>query len=148
MDSLSDAPIVCSLSDAPIVRECMQVYVNSVRRVQPERCTYCTWVRVHGRAQCTCTYTVFGVNSLSDAPTVSACACICTLHLYVCSVRRGQPKRCTYCTRVRVRGRAHCTCTCTVFGMDSLSGVPIVRECVCVYVRHVRAHVRCSVWTV
>ena len=92
---------VCPLSGAPIVCECMYVYVSSIWRVQPERCTYSTWVFVRVGVQCACTCPVFSMGSLSDA-------------LIVCSLR-GVPI-------VRERCGTCCTCACTVFDIDSLSG--------------------------
>ena len=89
------------LSDAPIARKHVCLGVNPVRvRVrclhgQLERYTDCTYVRGCGSAHCTCTFTVFGRNSLSGTRSVRGC-------LYLYSV-----------------------CSCTVFGMvDHVNSAP------------------------
>ena len=102
------------------------MYVSSIWRVQPERCTCSTWVVVRVCAQCACTCAVFSMGSLSDAPIMRS------LH--------GGPV-------VRERCGTCCTCACAVFDMDCLSGAPNARGYACVGVHTVRVPVQCSAWT-
>ena len=110
-----------------------------------------------GLGRCTCTRTVYGIYSLSDAPIVLRPACL-GLHvelilvqfmawtawamhrscprawvrppyLYPYSIWHRQPGRCTDRTIARMFGLARCTCTPTVFGMDRLSDARSVQGC-------------------
>ena len=67
---------------ASIARECarvaciLYVYMYSVRHGQFERCALFTGARMLGRAHCTCMCTVFGMDSLSDAPIMCRPTCV------------------------------------------------------------------------
>ena len=100
VDSLSNAPIapeyVCvyfhdvfaqcsawpSLRDAPIVRECLDVYVY--------KCTYCTWACVLLRVQISC---LCGPGGVACCPCMQASGVVVKLHTlygaYRCVVRKG-----------------------------------------------------------
>ena len=69
MDSLSDAPIV--LRPACLDSHVVLIHVQFLWHGQPGRCT--DRARVLGLARCTCTRTVFGMDSLSDARSIHGC---------------------------------------------------------------------------
>ena len=61
-------------------RGCVSIGAHTVlalvRHGQPKRCAYCTQARVLGHAHCTCTYTVFGMSALRDAPIAINPVCL------------------------------------------------------------------------